>query len=97
MADELELELALVAASELRPGDLLVLPRVGVRRVLTIDEYLESTGRAPGPRLRIVVEGGSSESYEGVRSGHRGPRSRRVLEQTLRPFTPDEPVTVQRG
>jgi hypothetical protein len=89
-------ELVVVPARELRVGDALVLPTGIRRRVLELEEYVEETGSSPGPRLCVVVEGGSSATWEHARSGHAGARSSKLVEQGLRPFLLDELVTVIR-
>lgn len=90
-------ELVQVAAGELEPGAMLVLGRGEWRRVLRVERYDELLGAAAGPRVRVIVAGGSSEAWEGARSGHTGARSIALPEMGLRPFEPGERLTVARG
>jgi hypothetical protein len=85
-----------VKASELVAGDVVVLPNGLRRRVLSISLYTEATGKSPGKRLQVIVEGSSSLAFENRARAAKGATAIVMSEQGLRPFKLNELVTVER-
>lgn len=84
-----------VLAHEVKPGDSIILPVLGAREVVMVEEFDEDTGREPGPRVSIVyrVVGGGS-AYENRASMH-GASTSSQIEATVRPLKPDERVAIE--
>ena len=85
-----------VPASELVAGDVLVLFGWMRRRVLEVERYEQTTGMVPGPRVRVIVSGSTSQAYENKASAAKGPSFVALEQQGLRPYFPDELLTVER-
>ncbi len=86
-----------ISASEVRVGDSIVLPHLGPREVVEISEYVETTGKDPGPRVRIVYRVvGGGVAFENKATEH-GAKVWPQAEATVRPLRPDEPVAIERS
>lgn len=83
-----------VRADELRPGDRIVLPMVGSRRIISAEPgTVGLTGR---PCVDVVYSTGvgGGGSYEN-RGGQHGPSRFPQTEGGVKPLRPDEPVTIE--
>lgn len=85
-----------VPAGDVVAGDVLVLFGWMRRRVLKVERYEQTTGMVPGPRVRVIVSGSTSQAFENRAGAARGPSYVALEQQGLRPFFPDELLTVER-
>lgn len=82
-------------ASEVRAGDLIVLPSLGPREVVRVDAWVEETGPRSGERLTIVYRlVGGGRSWENKATEH-GPSRSSQSEGSLRPLAPDDLVELE--
>lgn len=86
----------IVHANEVKAGDHVILPALGSRPVVDVDEYDEDTGPRAGPRLRIIYGLGASQAFENRASSAKGPRAIAQPTAGTRPFRPDEPIAIER-
>jgi hypothetical protein len=86
----------IVDARDVVPGDGIILPVLGARLVVDVDQWVEDTGLEPGPRITIVYQVvGSGNSYENRARAH-GRSSFPQSECTVRPLKPDDRVAITR-
>jgi hypothetical protein len=82
-----------VRADELRPGDRIILPMIGPRRVLTVTRG--EVGLTGVECIDVVYStGGGGTAYENKGTAH-GPARTQQAEAGLKPLRPDEPVAIE--
>lgn len=91
--DEEPIRGQVVLARDIRVGDRVYLKMLGARRVTRVETgEIGMTGR-PCVRVTYAVGPGGGVSYENKAQSH-GPSSSSQVEAGLRPFPPDELVTI---
>lgn len=83
-----------VRADELRPGDRVILPMIGSRRVVRVEEA--PRGLAGEPAIWVVYSTGvgGGTAYENRGQQH-GPSRSAQTEAGMKPLRPDEPVAIE--
>jgi hypothetical protein len=86
----------IVEARDVVPGDRVILPVLGSRVVVNVDEWDEEFGPEPGPRVTILYAAGTSLAFENRASAARGAVTVTQPEAGLKPLRPHEPVAIER-
>lgn len=84
-----------VLARDVVPGDRVILPMLGARVVLQVDEY-PTLGLEATPCLVIVYASHGSIAFENRASAAKGMSRIDQAEGSLRPYLPDDPVAIER-
>lgn len=86
-----------VPVEDVRPGDVVVVGKTGEHVVSRLAKY-DTLGMAEQENYVVVYFASEEQTYENRardKSGHN--TRRRLVEKSIRPLLPGEPVVVQRG